>query len=588
MQRAISDAPLTELQRADLIRRLQELEEAYQFKHNLIQESAYTSLLRNDRRALHRACANALEQTYPAELDEYAAMLAQHYAEAGDDAKTFEYARRAGDVAMRVHALPEALMQYDTAALLAARLPITPAELVDIHQKRARVLEVMGKYEDAAEAYRALDVLGKSRREPQIEIGALLSLATMYIFPNTVQNLDEALRVNQFALTLARETGDEPSQARAWWNMQQHAFFSGRTDAAVAYGKQGLEIAERLNLRELRAYILNDASRSLLSSKSVSAALGALEQARAFWRETDNLPMLVDNLSTTCETALAAGEMEVAEQFGVEARDLSRAIGNTWNLAYSTGNLMQIYALRGETRRALETGREVVKFAQLSGFPAAAVIADVQSAGIWGELGQPDRAIELLEAKNADDLFLFLRTWYTGALLLLHLARGDLTLSRTTYARARQILRSDDLSTFGPVLLALGGAELALQEEQFANAVNEARPMAERLRAHGIRQFLPELLLRQGLGHLGLGEAEAARQILDEAEQVARKMHARPLLWQILAAASDLETRQGNMERARTLRHEARDLIHALAADAPDEFRESFLRQVRVRPLLET
>ncbi len=44
------DMPLARLEGADLIRRLHELERTYQFKRNLIQESAYASLLRNDRR----------------------------------------------------------------------------------------------------------------------------------------------------------------------------------------------------------------------------------------------------------------------------------------------------------------------------------------------------------------------------------------------------------------------------------------------------------------------------------------------------------------------------------------------------------
>ncbi len=172
-------APLTQLERADLIRRLRELEEAYQFKHNLIQESAYMSLLKSDRRALHRSCAEALERAYPNELDELAALLAKHFAEAGDEEKTFAYARRAGDAAMRVSAHAEALMHYDTATLLAARLPLATKDLIQLHQQRGRALELMGRFDDAVEAYRALYALGQTRGDAHIELGALLSLGTL-------------------------------------------------------------------------------------------------------------------------------------------------------------------------------------------------------------------------------------------------------------------------------------------------------------------------------------------------------------------------------------------------------------------------
>ncbi len=116
---------LVQLESAELVYRLPEEELAYFFKHALTQESAYASLLLKRRREIHRRVADAYEQLYPDRLDENAALLAQHYAQAGDNAKTFVYAVRAGDAAARIFAYPEADAHYAQALVALRRLPDT-------------------------------------------------------------------------------------------------------------------------------------------------------------------------------------------------------------------------------------------------------------------------------------------------------------------------------------------------------------------------------------------------------------------------------------------------------------------------------
>lgn len=581
-------SPLITLENADLVRSLHELEVTYQFKHNLIQESAYASLLRNDRRALHRACAEALEHSYPASLDDLAALLARHYGEAGDDAKTFEYARRAGTGAMRVHALSEALMHYDTAALLAARLPISTADFTQVHLQRGRVLEVMGRYDEAVDAYETLEATGEARGEPEIELGALLALATVFIFPNTAQDVDRALVVNTQALELARAAHDEQAEAQALWNMQQQAYFSGHPFQAVAYSKQALALADRLGLVELRAYILNDASRSLVSAETVTAALQALAEARMIWREVGNLPMLADNLSTTAETAHFAGKLEMAEDYAHQARELSEKIGNLWNLTYSTGMLMQVCAQRGESAKTFELCDRVLSLAKPSGFYLAAQLADILRALLWGELGDPLRGIELLNAYPARAAYHFMDAWRYGAMSHLHILRGELSAAHATLDHARAVVNSDDLSTFGLLYVTVDTAELALREGHYEQALAVTRELEDRLRQVEIRYFLPQVLRQQGHAYLGLDEPAEAERVLSDAARMARDTQARFDLWEILAAQSELAASKGDKERAQELRGEARAIVSWIAAQAPPAFRTLFLAQPRLEAVLDS
>src|SRR5262249_18568146 len=70
---------------------------AYVFRHALLQETVYQSLLFAQRRQLHRFVADWYEQTHGAELGPFAAVLAYHWGRAGCDRKAVEYLEMAGD-----------------------------------------------------------------------------------------------------------------------------------------------------------------------------------------------------------------------------------------------------------------------------------------------------------------------------------------------------------------------------------------------------------------------------------------------------------------------------------------------------------
>jgi ABC-type transport system substrate-binding protein/class 3 adenylate cyclase len=104
---------LSELQRLDLVveeRRLPTRE--YRFRHGLVQEAAYASLLQDRRREVHRLVGVALEDLGRDELSEAYGLLAYHFAEAGEPRRAARYLLEAGDTARSLFADEEALRYY--------------------------------------------------------------------------------------------------------------------------------------------------------------------------------------------------------------------------------------------------------------------------------------------------------------------------------------------------------------------------------------------------------------------------------------------------------------------------------------------
>ena len=84
----------------------------YLFRHALVQDTAYASLLESDRKKLHLAVGDAIENLYPERRTELAAILAKHFREAGEEARSLSYFLIAGDEALSAYANQEAEILY--------------------------------------------------------------------------------------------------------------------------------------------------------------------------------------------------------------------------------------------------------------------------------------------------------------------------------------------------------------------------------------------------------------------------------------------------------------------------------------------
>src|SRR4051794_41167106 len=89
------NSQLTKLASSELVRQLPEAELAYLFKHALIQDTAYMSLLKHERTRLHLQVAHALERFYPEHMQEFAGLIGRHFAQAGEREQAAVYLRQA-------------------------------------------------------------------------------------------------------------------------------------------------------------------------------------------------------------------------------------------------------------------------------------------------------------------------------------------------------------------------------------------------------------------------------------------------------------------------------------------------------------
>jgi predicted ATPase/predicted negative regulator of RcsB-dependent stress response len=131
---AVADRPEPELQAAldqlvasELVfRRGAPPEATYSFKHALVQDAAYGTLLKSRRQQLHGRILQVLEERFPETVDSQPELLAHHCTEAGSIEQAVHYGYKAARQAMERSALVEAAAQLTQALGLLAGLPPSP------------------------------------------------------------------------------------------------------------------------------------------------------------------------------------------------------------------------------------------------------------------------------------------------------------------------------------------------------------------------------------------------------------------------------------------------------------------------------
>ncbi|MDP9180779.1 MAG: AAA family ATPase [Chloroflexota bacterium] len=379
------------------------------FRHILVQEVAYSGLLRETRRAGHLAAAEWLERRVGDRLTEYATLLAYHYQKAEDWAKTAQFAEAAGDRAVALFAHREAKDAYLQA--LDSLRSLTEDEdtrrrQIDVALKLADVTYYMPIEEVRVRLQRAqqlAEVLGDPERKLRVD-NALASW--LYV----AGEMGPAVALAQRSVATA-----DPSQERL---LEVPLRILGR--AALALGSYEvcvnlLERAEAVAPLSGTPSRANSQGRTLGilgigyalkgdMPKGESLALEALHMAEA---AHDVRQIAASHMYLGLLLVAAGKATPVAGEHLEEAVRVSDEIGDPTLTSYSLGYLGNYHGLRGNLTEAancldrclqIVSGLDTVLFVSL--FEAYRAEVDVRAGQFDLALPRAERALALGQASG--------------------------------------------------------------------------------------------------------------------------------------------------------------------------------------------
>ncbi len=200
---------------------------SYTFRHALIQEAAYRSLLRRKRQQYHRQIAQVLAEQFPEVAQTEPELLAHHYTVAGLNQQAITYWQRAGQRAFERSANIEAIHHFNKGLDLLESLPKTPEFIEqELHLKVAlsAALSVTKGYASAevevhyARARALCQELGNVRQLAPVLYG-------LWVFYLVRAQYQTALEVGQRLLRLAEQSPDDSTLSLEAHQVQGINFF---------------------------------------------------------------------------------------------------------------------------------------------------------------------------------------------------------------------------------------------------------------------------------------------------------------------------------------------------------------------------
>ncbi len=520
------DSRVDRLVQKDLIR--PSTGDSFAFRHILIREVAYQTLLRAERAELHAAAARRLEARAGGREDALAELIAYHCREAAtltsttkpasppaDEIrrKAVSWLKRAADVAAAGAATAEASRH------LRAAIELAPAS--DLPELQERLGDVSGG-DGGAEAYRvALRLCRELGRPADQELRILGSLLIRYMrFQGTVGNRPSTEELQQLRadgrglLATARDERAIASFLVAdgfypfWRGAQTTAEDIAEAEASTG---RGLAIADRLDDPRLRSAALD-------ALTCCAQARGAWAQARRFsverlaFEDRLDLHERLDAYTMVAWASALLGDLTQADRATAAALGLFQSGQVHWWGLHSASWRAYTLTLLGRWDDALRVAEHARKIWAEGGLiPAAYCVhgfiaaLDVARARRDGQLVDQYRAVldEILKHFEGDSLFGRLRPY----------ARGDLdTLEQEvlrgfgTIPRARQQLVERTLS----LCADLGRARVP----------DTLRPIAESAAADGLNLLEAQARRALGIAERDVAELTRALAIFEEVRAV--------------------------------------------------------------------
>jgi tetratricopeptide (TPR) repeat protein len=239
MERPELDAALAQLVDAELVyRHGMAPDVSYEFKHALVQDAAYASLLRSKRQQYHRRIAQVLEKDVANTAQTEPALLAHHYTEAGLPGQAIGYWLKAGELLHDQGSVDMSMNTYRKALELAEDDDSRCRALIGI----AEGMRVTDEYDAALRALDEAQGLAGTRQLDG-ELARIHHLRGNLYFP--LGNVSGCLEEHELALLHAQKAGDTENEARALSGLGDAHYSRGRMRTSLDHFTRCIELARQ-------------------------------------------------------------------------------------------------------------------------------------------------------------------------------------------------------------------------------------------------------------------------------------------------------------------------------------------------------
>ena len=344
---------------------------SYLFKHALVQDAAYSTLLREPRRTLHARIAQTIHERFAEIAESKPELLARHHTEAGEIEKAAGFWGRAGQRSLARSALLEAISQLSCALAQIAELPstrdvrseqlrlqvalITPL----IHVKGYAAPETKAVVDQAKLLVEQAEALGEPVEDP---LFTLVVLYGEYVANLVAFNGDRLMELAAESLALAEKQRTDVALMVGHRIKAMALMHTGELALGKEHFDRAIALYDPVKHRPLAARFGQDVRTTIMSFKALAlwllgypdAGLTDVRSALNCAREFGQLPTLAHALVITSFTLICCGDSTAAIANLEEVATLADEKEYVFWKAIGMANQGCALALTGQTASAVK------------------------------------------------------------------------------------------------------------------------------------------------------------------------------------------------------------------------------------------
>ncbi|MEZ4671804.1 MAG: tetratricopeptide repeat protein [Anaerolineae bacterium] len=530
--------------------------EEYIFRHNILHDVTYESVLRRLRRVYHEQVADWLVERSGDRLNEYTGMIARHYEQAGQPGKAIAYLNKAAEVALNISAYYEAIEWARKALDLLKGEPDTTETCILDAQLKAHLGQAYRWLSDFVSAREYYEESLKSFQRCGDKSGIVRVLYELgWLVGSIMRRYPEAEGYFHDSLLIAEEIGDKRGVAWAYNGLGAVAHFQGDYAEAIRYYQDSLVIARDIGDHARTAGALNNLGLLKAELGRLDEAQGDLEAGLQIFKTIGNRSGLASPITNLGNLARFQGRLEEAQKLFQEALTIYEETGDRAGVSVSLWSLGSLVRVQGEYDLARSYYNDSLQISREIGSPPG-IVSSLEDLALVARLqGRYDEARSYLQevlmiAGEVGDQ-------HEVANALLNL--GGVARVQKRYDEARKYLEdsivinmeSGNRRALARAMLFLG--DVALGQKDLTDA---KRHYTDALAVY--REFDQRVGTSMSLGGLGdvairFGDTKTARQHYYEAHNTAQAIRDVPLTLWILSGIAALLAKEGEQERAAEL-----------------------------------
>ncbi len=505
----------------------------FTFKHILMSDAIYGTILRKERSAIHGQVAEVLETTHADRLDDMVELLANHYRWSPRADKALSYLILAGQKAANNYANDQALSHYRAAQELLPQLDSPAYPSFQVHMGIADVLAFVGEYQEARQDYQqALKIVSSSNEGVYAEEISLLyrKIARTYErlgdYDQALLDLDTAMQILESSRLPHRV-----EKAEVWHDVGWIHFRRGNFVDADSFLKQALELVENSEAYGVIASIYNRLGGIAMNQGDWDQAVHYLRRSIDIRESIGDLAGLSSSSNNLGYLEIEMGEFDSALQDLTRNYDLVKRLGQVEGIAIALNNLGWLHILRGELAEAMQ--------------------ALSQSLDLADQIGYSSLKREVL--KNIGELHLNQESWSEAKSVLSEVAKNFEELG--AHDQLLQVYR-----LLGEAELEDGDlAQALICSARLDNLVEGNEEEIPALQRGEMLRFKARLAIKQL-------DIQSARRLLEQSEDVFKKLRSRLYLGKTIYQYGVLAETEGEYRHAQACFSEAATLFENIGA----------------------